>query len=77
MYASTPDTLRLVARGDSLTFRYGAVEAAVRGDPSDPNAVLIVSPTGEIEQQLMLVKGRDGRTEYLHDGLNAFRRVSR
>ena len=77
VYASTPDTLRLVARGDSLTFRYGTVEAAVRGDASDPNAVLIVSPSGEVEQQFVLVKGRDARTEYLHDGLNAFRRVSR
>jgi CubicO group peptidase (beta-lactamase class C family) len=75
VYASHPDTIRLVARGDSLTFRYAKNEAPVRGDAADPNGVLVVDASGAVQQQFMLVKGRDGRTEYLHDGLNAFRRV--
>jgi len=77
VYFSYPDTLRLVARGDSLRFRYGTVDAPVRGDASDPNAVLVVNEAGEAQQQFMVVRGRDGRTEYLHDGLNAFRRLRR
>jgi hypothetical protein len=32
---------------------------------------------GEVQQQFMLVKGRDGRSDYLHGGLNAFRRIRR
>ena len=75
VYASYPDTIRLVARGDSLTFRYATTEASVRGDSADPNGVLVVDTGGEVQQQFKLVKGRDGRTEYLHDGLNAFRRL--
>ena len=77
VYASHPDTIRLVARGDSLTFRYGTISAPVRGDAADPNAVLVVDASGEVQQRFMLVKGRDGRSDYLHDGLNAFRRMRR
>jgi CubicO group peptidase (beta-lactamase class C family) len=77
VYASYPDTLRLVARGDSLRFRYGSADQLVRGDANDPDAILVVNDSGDVEQQFMLVRGRDGRTEYLHDGLNAFRRVGR
>jgi len=75
VYASYPDTLRLVAQGDSVVYRFREDVHAVRADGSDPNAVLIVNAAGEVEQQFMLVHGRDGRSEYLHDGLNAFRRV--
>ena len=74
-YASTPDTLRLTIRGDSLVYRYGDLVQPVRGDANDPNAVLMVSSSGDVEQAFTIVRGRDGRTEYLHDGLNAFRRV--
>jgi CubicO group peptidase (beta-lactamase class C family) len=77
VYASTPDTLRLTIRGDSLEYRYGEIRQLVRGDANDPNGVLIVSSSGEIEQGFTLVRGRDGHTEYLHDGLNAFRKVAR
>jgi CubicO group peptidase (beta-lactamase class C family) len=77
VYASTPDTLRLTIRGDSLEFRYGEIRQSVRGDANDPNGVLIVNSSGEIEQGFTLVRGRDGRTEYLHDGLNAFRKLTR
>jgi CubicO group peptidase (beta-lactamase class C family) len=77
VYASPPDTLRLTIRGDSLEYRYGQIRQPVRGDANDPNAVLIVNASGEIEQGFTLVRGRDGRTEYLHDGLNAFRKLVR
>ena len=73
---STPDTLRLTINGDSLVYRYGNLVQSVRGDANDPNAVLIVSSSGDVEQAFTLVRGRNGRTEYLHDGLNAFRRVA-
>jgi CubicO group peptidase (beta-lactamase class C family) len=75
VYASYPDTLRVVARGDSVVYRFRERVHPVRADAGDPNAVLVVNAAGEVEQQFMLVRGRDGRTEYLHDGLNAFRRV--
>ena len=77
VYASTPDTLRLTIRGDSLEYRYGEIRQRVRGDANDPDGVLIVSSSGEIEQAFTLVRGRDGRTDYLHDGLNAFRKLAR
>ena len=76
-YASPPDTLRLTVRGDSLEYRYGAIRQSVRGDANDPNGVLIVNSSGDVEQGFTLVRGRDGRTEYLHDGLNAFRKLAR
>jgi hypothetical protein len=77
VYARHPDTTWLVAHGDSLTFRYGTVPAPVRGDAADPDAVLVVYASGEVQQQFMLVKGRDGRSDYLYGGLNAFRRIRR
>jgi len=77
VYASYPDTLRIAERGDSLVYRYGQVVQSIRADATDPNAVLVVNAGGEVEQQFTLVRGRDGHTEYLHDGLNAFRRISR
>jgi CubicO group peptidase (beta-lactamase class C family) len=77
VYASTPDTLRLTIRGDSLEYRYGEIRQLVRGDVNDPDGLLIVNSSGEIEQGFTLVRGRDGRTEYLHDGLNAFRKIDR
>jgi CubicO group peptidase (beta-lactamase class C family) len=77
VYASPPDTLRLTIRGDSLDYRYGEIRQPVRGDANDPNGMLVVSSSGEVEQGFTLVRGRDGRTEYLHDGLNAFRKLAR
>jgi CubicO group peptidase (beta-lactamase class C family) len=75
VYASYPDTLRLIDRGDSLVYRFRSELHPVRADASDSSAVLVVNATGEVEQPFMLVRGRSGRTWYLHDGLNAFRRV--
>ena len=74
VYASYPDTLNITERGDSLVYRYKDTVQPVRADSADPNAVLVVNAAGEVEQQFMLVRGRVG-TEYLHDGLNAFRRI--
>ena len=76
VYAAGSDTLRLTARGDSLVYRYGAAEQSTRADANDSTSILIVGREGEVVQQFALVRGSDGRTEYLHDGLNAFRRVS-
>ena len=75
MYVAGRDTLRVEARGDSVVYRYGLTEQRTRADASDSTSILILGQDGNVVQQFSLVRGRDGRTEYLHDGLNAFRRV--
>jgi CubicO group peptidase (beta-lactamase class C family) len=75
VYVAGRDTLRVEARSDSLVYRYGTTEQRTRADASDSASILILGQNGNVVQQFSLVRGRDGRTEYLHDGLNAFRRV--
>ena len=75
VYVAGRDTLRVEARGDSLVYRYGATEQRTRADASNSASILILGQNGNVVQQFSLVRGGDGRTEYLHDGLNAFRRV--
>jgi CubicO group peptidase (beta-lactamase class C family) len=76
VYAAGSDTLRLTVRGDSLVYRYGSTDQPTRADANDTTSILILGREGEVVQQFSLVRGKDGRTDYLHDGLNAFRRVS-
>lgn len=75
MYVSGADTLRVESRGDSLVYRYGGntQAAGLRGD----STIVVFGADGEIEQEFMLVRGTRTGTIYLHDGLNAFRRVSK
>jgi CubicO group peptidase (beta-lactamase class C family) len=76
LYVAGPDTLHVTASGDSLTYRYGATLQSVRADANDSTAVLVVDGRGTVVQQFNLVVGNDGRSRYLHDGLNAFRRAT-
>jgi hypothetical protein len=68
-YANGADTLQLLARGDSLRYRYGTQESAltVSADGS-----LLVGPPGAPEQGFVPMRGRLTGRWYLHDGLSAF-----
>jgi CubicO group peptidase (beta-lactamase class C family) len=68
-YANGADTVQLLARGDSLRYRYGTQESAltVSADGS-----LLVGPPGAPEQGFIPVRGRLTGRWYLHDGLSAF-----
>ena len=76
VYVAGADSLRITARGKSLFFRYGPTEQAVRRAANDSTTILVVDGNGAVVQQFSLVVGKDGRSRYLHDGLNAFRRVT-
>ena len=73
-FVAGADTLVIFTRGDSAFYRYGSrppqpVRAV--GDGS----VGVIGASGDVEQQFSVVRGRSG-APYLHDGLNAFRRVT-
>jgi CubicO group peptidase (beta-lactamase class C family) len=73
-FVSGTDTLMIFTRGDSAFYRYG-------GRPPQPVRALgagtvgVLSASGDVEQQFSVVRGRSG-APYLHDGLNAFRKVT-
>ena len=71
-YVSGGDTLHLEVRDGVLRYRYGidVSRAVVRADTID-----ILDESGSTVQQFFLVRGRRTSAVYLHDGLNAFRRV--
>jgi CubicO group peptidase (beta-lactamase class C family) len=73
-YVNGPDTLRLAERGEGLVYRYGGEESEARVQSGD--RVVVVDSAGAAVQEFQLVSGRSGRTTYLYDGLNAFRRVA-
>jgi hypothetical protein len=72
VYVSGADTLHLEIRSDSLRYRYRkeVAGAAVRGDTVD-----VLDESRATVQQFFLVRGSRTRAVYLHDGLNAFRRL--
>ena len=73
-FVSGADTLTILTRGDSASYRYGArppQPVRALGDGS----VAVLDADGNVEQQFSVVRGRSG-ARYLHDGLNAFRKVS-
>jgi CubicO group peptidase (beta-lactamase class C family) len=72
-YVNGRDTLRLSVRGDSLVYRYGAGEARTRAEGD--SSIVVLGTDGEPVQQFRLVRGASTTNVYLHDGLNAFRRV--
>ena len=72
-FASGADTLVVFTRSDSTFYRYGrqpAQPVRALGDGS----VGVLDAGGNVEQQFAIVRGRSG-TAYLHDGLNAFRKL--
>jgi CubicO group peptidase (beta-lactamase class C family) len=74
IYVSGKDSLRLTFKNDSLFYEYGA-EAPQRATIDAAGNVAVLTPAGETVQEFMVVAGRSGQ-QYLHDGLNAFRRVT-
>ena len=67
------DTLRLVLRGDSLFYRYGPTEYRTRSNGR--TGILVLDEGGEPVQEFMVIDGGE-RRRYLHDGLNAFLRIT-
>jgi hypothetical protein len=68
------DTLVIFTRGDSAFYRYGSrppQPVRALGDGS----VGVLDAGGDVEQQFSVVRGRSG-APYLHDGLNAFRKLT-
>jgi CubicO group peptidase (beta-lactamase class C family) len=74
-YVNGPDTLRLATRGERLVYRYGGDESEARMQGAD--RVVVVDSAGAAVQEFQLVSGTSGSTTYLHDGLNAFRKLGR
>jgi CubicO group peptidase (beta-lactamase class C family) len=72
-YVNGPDTLRFVEQRDTLWYRYKDEAMVAR---ADGNAVAILGRSGQAVQQFQLVRGAKTGDVYLHDGLNAFRRLS-
>jgi CubicO group peptidase (beta-lactamase class C family) len=68
-YANGPDTLRLLARGDSLHYHYGGEESPLT---VAPDGSLLVGPANAPTQGFLPVRGRRTGRWYLHDGLSAF-----
>ena len=68
-YVNGGDTLQLLARGDSLRYRYGDAESLLT---VDADGALLVGPPGAPVQGFLPVRGRTTGRWYLHDGLSAF-----
>jgi CubicO group peptidase (beta-lactamase class C family) len=73
-FASGGDTLTIFTRNDSTFYRYGRQPAQVVRALGD-GSVGVLDAGGNVEQQFAIVRGRSGAA-YLHDGLNAFRKVT-
>ena len=72
-YAAGSDTLRLLIRHDSLLFRFQDRDFATARGADDE--VLVLGEGGRVDQAFRLVRGNRTAAAYLHDGLNAFRRM--
>ena len=73
-FVSGGDTLTIFTRGDDAFYRYGSrppQPVRALGD----GAVGVLDAGGNVVQQFSVVRGRSGE-RYLHDGLNAFRKVA-
>lgn len=74
-YANGPDTLHLIARGDSLLYRYGTNEQRTAAGGADE--IYLLGSAGAPVQSFRLVRGATSRALYLHDGLSAFAKIER
>lgn len=73
-FVAGTDTLSIFTRGDSAFYRHASrppQPVRALGDGS----VGVLDAGGNVEQQFSVVRGRSGAS-YLHDGLNAFRKVT-
>ena len=71
-YVNGADTLRLVERDGTLAYRYASQESATRPGPG--GEVLVLDAQGRAAQRFFTVPER-GEVRFLHDGMNAFRRM--
>jgi CubicO group peptidase (beta-lactamase class C family) len=71
-YVNGSDTLRFIQQRDTLFYHYNAEVMPTR---REGDAVMVLDSSGEPVQQFKLVRGTKSGNLYLHDGLNAFRRV--
>jgi hypothetical protein len=71
-YVNGSDTLRFVQERDTLFYHYKTEAMPTR---REGDAVLVLDRSGQAVQQFRLVRGTKSENLYLHDGLNAFRRV--
>jgi hypothetical protein len=74
MYANGADTVHFVATANGLTYRYGRSESRTRFEGD--STLLVLDAAGEPVQQWRLIRGTATGAIYVHDGLNAFRRVT-
>ena len=74
VYVSGRDTLRFTPRGDSLFYAYATNDEMLTRAEGD-SGIIILDPSGQAVQQFGLVKGIKTGNVYLHDGLNAFRKI--
>jgi CubicO group peptidase (beta-lactamase class C family) len=72
-YVAGADTLTLFVRADSGYFRYRSMPAQPARMLAD-GSVVALAASGEVEQRFFVVTARSKR-RYLHDGLNAFRKI--
>lgn len=72
-YVSGADTLELRTEHDALWYHYGGSRQAAR--LAGPDRVLVLDSAGAIAQEFRVVRGARTRERYLHDGLNAYRRI--
>jgi CubicO group peptidase (beta-lactamase class C family) len=73
VYVNGSDTLRFVQQRDTLVYHYGNQAMPTR---RDGDALVVLDASGQAVQRFRLVRGTKSGNLYLHDGLNAFRRVS-
>lgn len=72
-YVNGSDTLRFVEQRDTVWYHYGKEAMPTR---TEGDAILVLDPSGQPVQQFRLVRGTKSGSLYLHDGLNAFRRLT-
>jgi CubicO group peptidase (beta-lactamase class C family) len=72
-YVSGADTLSLSVHADSGRFRYRHMRPQRARLLSD-GSIAVLTDSGDVEQRFVAVRGRSGQ-QYLHDGLNAFRKA--
>jgi CubicO group peptidase (beta-lactamase class C family) len=75
-YVNGPDTLHLLVRNGKLLYRYGTSESATRPGSSE-NEILVLNPSGDPVQRFLVIRAPNGGIRFLHDGLSAFRSISR
>lgn len=72
-YKFGPLQITIVERGDTLVFQQGGAQFGVR--MTGPDRMKVMVPAFAAPTSVLLVRGPDGRVQYLHQGLRAVPRV--